>query len=63
MIPLNSLTRQWDSSIQTICARKESLKFYVVWEESVQEEARVVNKEALLRDDELALATHTRRRK
>ena len=63
MIALNGLTRQWDSFIQTICIRKKSLKFYVVWEESVQEEARVANREAILRDNDHALATHTRRRK
>ena len=43
--------------------KKESLKFDVLWEECVQEEARVANREALLRDDDHALATHTRRRK
>ena len=61
--PLNGLTRPWDSFIQTICARKESLKFDILWEECVQEEARVANQEALLRDDDHALATHTRTRK
>ena len=61
MTSLNGLTRPWDSFIQTVCARKESLKFDVLWEECVQEEARVANREALLRDDDHALATHTRR--
>ena len=46
-----------------ICARKESLKFDILWEECVQEEARVANQEALLRYDDHALATHTIRRK
>ena len=62
MTTLNGLSRPWDSFIQTICIRKESLKFYNLWEECVQE-ARVVNQEALHRDDDHALATHTRRRK
>ena len=63
MTALNGLTRPWDSFIQTICARKESLKFDILWEECVQEEARVTNREALIRDDDHALANHTRRRK
>ena len=63
MTTLNGLTRLWDSYIQTICVRKEILQFDVLWEECIQEEARVVNREALLRDDEHALTTHTIRRK
>ena len=43
MTSLNGLTRPWDSFIQKICARKESLKFDILWEECVQEEARVAN--------------------
>ena len=46
MTALNGLTRPWDSFIQIICARKESLQFDVLWEECVQEEARVANREA-----------------
>ena len=63
MTALNGLTRPWDSFIQTICARKESLNFDIIWEECVQEESRVSNREAQHRDDDHALATHTRRRK
>ena len=63
MTSLNGLTRSWDSFIQTLCARKESMKFDIVWEDSIQEEAKVANREALLREDDQALATHTRRRK
>ena len=63
MTALNGLTRPWDSFIHTICARKESLKFDILWEECVQKEARVANREALLREDDHALTTHTRRRK
>ena len=43
MIALNGPTRPWDSFIKKICGRKESLKFDVLWEECVQEEARVAN--------------------
>ena len=63
MTALNGITRPWDSFIQTICARKESLKFDILWEECVQEETRVAKREALLREDDHALATYTRIRK
>ena len=46
-----------------MCARKESMKFYIVWEDCIQEEARVANREALLKEDNQALATHTKRRR
>ena len=61
MTALNGLTRPWDSFIQTMCARKESMKFDIVWEDCIQEEARVANREALLKEDDQALATHTKR--
>jgi hypothetical protein len=62
MMTLNGLTRPWDEFIQTICARMEKLKFDSLWEECIQEETRVANREALLaRDDDQALATHTKR--
>jgi hypothetical protein len=61
MTALNGLTRPWDAFIQTICARKEKLQFDSLWEECVQEEARVANREAvLLRDEDQALAAHTK---
>jgi hypothetical protein len=61
MTALNCLTRPWDAFIQTICARKEKLKFDNLWEECIQEESRVTNREALLsRDEDQALATHTK---
>jgi hypothetical protein len=61
MTALNGLTRPWDAFIQTICARTEKLKFDSLWEECIQEETRVANREALLaRDDNQALATHTK---
>ena len=46
-----------------MCARKESMKFDIVWEDCIQEEARVANREALLKEDDQALATHTKRRR
>jgi hypothetical protein len=52
MTTLNGLTRPWDSFIQTICARKEKLQFDSLWEECVQEEARVANREIVLLRDE-----------
>ena len=63
MTALNGLTRPWDSFIQTMCAKKESMKFDIVWENSIQEEARVPNREALLTEDDHALDIHTKGRK
>jgi hypothetical protein len=61
MTSLNGLTRPWDAFIQTICARKKKLKFDSLWEECVQEEARVANCEAiLLRDEDKALTYHAK---
>ena len=58
---LNGLTRPWDEFIQTICARKEKLHYDNLWEECVQEEARVANREAVLsRDEDQAVAAHTK---
>ena len=57
---LNGLTIPWDVFIQTICARKEKFQFDSLWEECVQEEARVVNRETiLLRDEYQSLANHS----
>ena len=63
MTALNGLTRPWNSFIQTLCARKESMKFDIVWEYCIQGEARVANKETLLREDDQDLAIHTKGRK
>ena len=60
MTALNGLTRPWDSFIQTMCAKKESMMFDIVWEDCIQEEARVANREALLREYDHALAIHTK---
>jgi hypothetical protein len=48
MTTLNGITRPWDAFIQIICAKKENLHFDNIWEECVQEEARVANREALI---------------
>ena len=61
MTTLNGLPRPWDTFIQTICTRKEKLKFDSLWEECIQEEARVANREEILsRDEDQSLATHTK---
>ena len=39
------------------------MKFDIVWEDCNQEEARVANREALLIEDDQALAIHTKGRK
>jgi hypothetical protein len=55
------LTRPWDAFIQTICARKKKLQFHSLWEECVQEEARVANREViLLRDEYQSLVAHAK---
>jgi hypothetical protein len=61
MPTLNGLTRPWDDFIQTICAIKKKLQFHSLWEECVQEEARVANRDAvLLRDEDQALDSHAK---
>ena len=62
MTALNGLTRPWESFIQMMCSRKESLKFDVVWEDCIRDETRLANKEALPKQDDQALVTHTKRR-
>ena len=61
MDALNGLTRPWHSFIHTMCARKEIIKFDIVWEDYIQEEDREDNREALLKEDDQSLATHTKR--
>ena len=52
MPTLNGLTRPWESFIQTLCSRKENMKFDLVWEDCIQEEARVAKREALRTEDD-----------
>ena len=63
MNALNGLTRPWDSFIQTLCSRKESMNFDIEWEDCIQEEAIVDNREALVREVDQALYIHTKGRK
>ena len=37
------------------------MKFDIVWEDCIQEEDRVANREDLLKEDDQSLATHTKR--
>ena len=39
------------------------MKFDIVWQDYIQEEATVANREALLREDDQSLAIHTKKRK
>ena len=39
------------------------MKFDIVWEDCIEEEARVANREALLKEDDQVLATYTKRRR
>ena len=50
MTGLDGLNRPWDWFIQTLCCRNESMKFGIVWEDWIQEEAIVSNREVLLRE-------------
>ena len=46
-----------------MCARKEIMKFDVVWEDCIQEETIVANRKALLKEDDQDLATHTKKKR
>ena len=60
---LNGLTRPCNSFIQNFCARKESIKFDIVWEDCIQQEATVVNRESLLREHDQSKSIHIKGRK
>ena len=61
MTTLNGLPRVWDSFIRGICARRRLTKFNKLWEECVQEEERIANREEKLNHNEdQALATPTK---
>ena len=61
MTTLNGLPREWDSFIIGTCARRKLTKFNKLWEECVQEEVRIVNREERLNDNEYQpLSTHTK---
>ena len=63
MTTLNGLPRSWDSFIQGIFSRRKLIKFSRLWEDCTQEEARLVEREEKLRDDDQALVAHTRKGK
>jgi hypothetical protein len=64
MKTLNSLIIPWDAFIQTIWARKKKLHFDSLWEECIQEETIIANKESILsRDEYQALTAHTKGRR
>ena len=61
MSTLNGLPREWDSFIRGICAKRKLTKFSKLWEECVQEEGSLENREEKLNEDEdQALAVHTK---
>ena len=61
MTTLNGIPREWDSFIKGICARKNITKFSKLWEECVQEEGRIENREEKLNDNEYqSLTSHAK---
>ena len=61
MTTLNCLLRELDSFIRGICARRKLTKFNKLWEDYVQEEGRLENREEKLNEDEdQALDVHTK---
>ena len=58
---LNGLPRDWESFIRGICSRRKLTKFRKLWEECVQEEEIILNKEVKLNENEYqALAAHAK---
>lgn len=59
---LNGLPRSWEGFVQGINTRNKMTKFSRLWEECTQEEAiREAREEKLERDEDQALATHTKK--
>jgi hypothetical protein len=64
MTTLNGISKSWDSFIRRICSRSKLTKFTRLWEDCVQEEARLEAREEKLSDDEdQVLAAHFRKGK
>jgi hypothetical protein len=64
MTTLNGLSKSWDSFIRRICSRSKLTKFSRLWEDCVEEEARLGAREEKLSDDEdQALTAHFRKGK
>ena len=55
MTTLNGLPRSWDSFIQGIYARKNLVKFSILWEEWSQEEAQIVAREENMGSEDQAV--------
>ena len=61
MTTLNGLPREWDSFVRGIRARIKLNNFNKPWEECVQEEGRIENREEKINDNEYqALASHAK---
>ena len=61
MTTLNGLPRDWEAFIRGICSRRKLTKFRKLWEECVQEEDRIADKEEKLNDNEYqTLNAHTK---
>ena len=59
MATLNGFLREWDSFIRGICARRKLTKFNKIWEECVQEEGMITNREEKIYDiEDQALVPH-----
>ena len=52
MTTLNGLPRSWESFIQGVCSRRKMPKFNKLWEDCIQEEARIVVKDEKLGSSE-----------
>jgi len=52
MTTLNCFLRHWDSFIQGICTIRKLTRFSKLWEECVQEEAGMINRDEKLQDKE-----------
>ena len=62
MTTLNGLPIEWDSFIIRIRVRRKLTKFIKLWEECVQEEGRIENREENINENIYqALATHTKK--
>ena len=60
MTTLNGLPRECDSFVKGLCARRKLTKFSKLWEECVQEEGRLENKEEKLNEyEDQYLDVHT----
>ena len=62
MTTLNGLPRSWKFFIQGVCSRRKISKFNKLWEDCIQEEARIaVRDEKLGNNEDQALTVHTKK--